>query len=63
MCDQFIKAMDYTINNFIPEPGFSIHKTSDHVGNSQPKNLIGVQIPKIDIDKLKVEINTTISKL
>ena len=63
MCNQFIKAMDYTINNFIPEPGFSIHKPSDHVGNSQPNNTIGVQIPKIDINKLKTEINATISKL
>lgn len=63
MCNQFIKAMDYTINNFVPEPGFSIHKTSDWVGNSQPHNSIGIEIPKINIDKLKDQINTTVSKL
>jgi hypothetical protein len=63
MCDQFIKAMDYTINNFIPEPGFSIHSTKDFVGNYQPHNSIGLEIPKIDIDKLKNEINTTVAKL
>ena len=63
MCDQFIKAMDYTINNFIPEPGFSIHTTSDCVGNSQPHNTFGVEVPKINVDKLKSEINTTLSKL
>jgi len=63
MCDQFIKAMDYTINNFIPEAGFNLFTVKDHVGNYQPHNSIGVEIPKIDIDKLKNEINTTIAKL
>ena len=63
MCDQFIKAMDYTINNFIPEQGFGLFTLNDHVGNYQPHNSIGVEIPKIDIDKLKNEINTTVSKL
>ena len=63
MCDQFIKAMDYTINNFIPESNFSVHSTKDFVGNYQPHNKIGVEIPKIDIDKLKNEINTTVAKL
>ena len=41
MCDQFIKAMDYTINNFIPESNFSVHSTKDFVGNYQPHNKIG----------------------
>jgi hypothetical protein len=63
MCDQFIKAMDYTIKNFIPEPGFSIHTTSDYVGNSQPHNIFGIEVPNINIDKIKTEINTTVSKL
>ena len=63
MCNQFIKAMDYTINNFIPEQGFGLFTLNDHVGNYQPHNSIGVEIPKIDIDKLKNEINTTVSKL
>ena len=63
MCNQFIKAMDYTINNFIPEPKFSIHTTSDYVGNLQPNSSIGVEIPKINIDKLKDQINNTLSKL
>jgi len=55
--------MDYTIKNFIPEPGFSIHTPSDCVGNSQPKNTFGVEIPKINIDKIKTEIDKTLSKL
>ena len=52
-----------TINNFIPESGFNLFTINDHVGNSQPHNSIGVEIPKIDIDKLKNEINTTVAKL
>lgn len=63
MCNQFIKAMDYTINNFIPEKGFDLYTINNHVGNYQPHNKIGVEIPKIDIDKLKNEINTTVAKL
>ena len=63
MCDQFIKAMDYTINNFIPEKGFDLFTLNDHVGNYQPHNSIGLEIPKIDIDKLKNDINTTVAKL
>jgi hypothetical protein len=55
--------MDYTINNFIPEQGFGLFTLNDHIGNYQPHNSIGVEIPKIDIDKLKNEINTTVSKL
>jgi hypothetical protein len=63
MCDQFIKAMDYTINNFIPDSGVGLFTINDHVGNYQPHNSIGVEIPKIDIEKLKNDINVTISKL
>jgi hypothetical protein len=63
MCDQFIKAMDYTINNFIPDAGFNLFTVKDHVGNYQPHNNIGLEIPKINIDKLKNEINNTVSKL
>jgi hypothetical protein len=55
--------MDYTINNFVPDSGFDLFTVKDHVGNYQPHNSIGVEIPKIDIDKLKSEINTTVSKL
>lgn len=63
MCNQFIKAMDYTINNFVPTKLFDLYTLNDYVGNKQPHNSIGVEIPKIDTDKIKSEIKLTVAKL
>ena len=63
MCNQFIKAMDYTINNFIPSSPFDLYTLNDYVGNNQPHNSIGVEIPKIDKDKINSEIKLTVTKL
>ena len=56
MCNQFIKAMDYTINNFQPSETFSIHTTKEFIGQSQPDNCMGVDFGKIDIEKIRKEI-------
>jgi len=63
MCNQFIKAMDFTLEHFVPELPYSLHTTREYIGHAQPNNSIGVEIPKIDIKKIQEEINITISKL
>lgn len=57
MCDQFIKAMDFTLNNFEPEPEFSIHTDKEHVGHKMPFDSLGFDMPIIDKEKLKEKIN------
>ena len=52
MCNQFIKCMDYTLNNFKPVKTFGIFTDKDYVGNLMPGGM-GFEIPKIDQDKLK----------
>ncbi len=55
MCNQFIKAMDYTLDNFIPRKQFDIHKIQEFTGHKSPSNSIGIEIPKIDLEKAKKE--------
>jgi len=58
MCDEFIKAIDYTLTNFKPSKAFDIYKMSEqYVGHAQPDNSPGFEIPKINIDKIKGELN------
>jgi hypothetical protein len=56
MCNQFINAMDYTINNFQPSETFSLHTTKEFIGQSQPDNCMGVDFGKVDIEKIRKEI-------
>ena len=56
MCDQFVKAMDYTLNNFKPSEPFSLHSTKEFFGQLQPDNCIGVDFGKVDIEKVRKEI-------
>jgi glycosyltransferase involved in cell wall biosynthesis len=55
MCDQFIKCMNYTLDNFKPVKPFSIFTEKDYVGNLMPGGM-GFEIPKFDKDKIKQEI-------
>jgi metallophosphoesterase superfamily enzyme len=48
--------MDFTIENFIPEKSFSLHTADEHVGHEMPKNSLGFEMPKIDMDKIIKEI-------
>lgn len=56
LAEQFIKAMDFTINNFTPKSRFSLHTDTEHVGHAMPGNSMGFEIPKIDIGKIESEI-------
>jgi len=57
MCDQLIKAMDFTIENFVPVSSFSIHNTDEYVNQVQPENQIGVPFRPVDINKIQEEVN------
>jgi glycosyltransferase involved in cell wall biosynthesis len=61
MCEQFIKAMDFTIENYVKPKKFKLYTTDEFLDQRQPDEQIGVEIPKINIDKLKNEINNVIS--
>lgn len=56
MCEQFINAMDYTINHFTPPLPFNIFTPDRYIGQEQPFNKIGVHIPKFDKSKIESEI-------
>lgn len=52
MCAQFITAMDYTINHFVPSKSFDLFKPENLLGHAQPFGSIGVPIPVIDKKKI-----------
>jgi len=56
MCKEFINAMEFTFENFIPETVFSIHKSDDHFGHKMPFNSLGFDIPLIDHNEVKEQI-------
>lgn len=58
MCEQFCKAIDYTIENFKPVKQFGIYNPDkDYVGNHMPYNKhFGFPIPTIDKNKVLKEI-------
>jgi glycosyltransferase involved in cell wall biosynthesis len=55
MCDQFIKCMEYTMDNFKPVKQFGLLTEKDYVGNLMPGGM-GFEIPKIDTTKLQEKI-------
>lgn len=63
MCSEFIKAMDFTLENFSPAAAFTVYTVDEHVGQSQPRNSLGVKIPVIDREKITTEMETIIGKL
>ena len=60
MCDQFIKVMDFTINHYVPPSPFKVYTIDGFYDQTQPDNSMGVEIPKINIDKLQQEIHNLI---
>lgn len=57
MCDQFIKAMDFTINNFNPIKTFDIFTEEGYDIKRQPNGKMGIDLHKIDVEKIKLEVN------
>jgi len=57
MCDQFIKAMDFTIDNYEPPKKFDVFKYTDyHDLTLLPQNEMGFETHKIDIEAIKKEL-------
>lgn len=57
MCQQFITAMDFTLENFTPPKKFGIFEyTEDFNTRMLPQNTIGFEMHKIDIEKIKKEL-------
>lgn len=63
MCNQFINAMDFTLNNFMPPSKVTLYTDADFIGHAQPNNSIGFEIPKVDLNKIKEDINKTKEKI
>jgi len=58
MCDQFIKAMDFTLNNFKPVNKFDLFTFDGYNTKSLPDNALGFDLHKIDVDKIKKEVSS-----
>lgn len=57
MCDQLIKALDYTIDNFTPPKRFDIFEYSeDYNIRKLPQGKVGFEMHKIDIESIKKEL-------
>jgi len=56
MCNEFIKSMDYTMQNFKSVEPFSLHTSAEFVGQTLPNNCMGVDFGKVDIEKVRKEI-------
>jgi glycosyltransferase involved in cell wall biosynthesis len=57
MCDQFIKAMDFTIDNFTPPKKFGIFRYSEEFNTDNlPQDKLGFDMHKIDVEAIKKEI-------
>lgn len=55
MCNQFIKCMDFTLENFKPVKQFGLFTAEDYCGNKMPGGM-GFEIPTIDKAKIQAEI-------
>jgi len=56
MCDQFIKGMDFTIENFVPQKTFGLYKSEDYDIEFQPKKTVGFEIHKVDIQTVRTKL-------
>jgi glycosyltransferase involved in cell wall biosynthesis len=63
MCDQFIKAMDFSLENFEKRSSFSLHTSAESNSHIQPNGCLGVEFKKIDVEKVKKEVELMTSSL
>ena len=57
MCDQFIKAMDFTLNNFIPVKTFDIFTEDGYDIKSLPNNKLGFDLHAVNLETIKQSIS------
>ncbi len=58
MCKQFISAMEFTFEKWKPADPIELISVKDYVGNLMPEGKLGFILPKIDIDKIKLDIDS-----
>jgi hypothetical protein len=63
MCNQFITAMEYTMDNFVPVKRFDVFTSTDHVGHQMPHGSLGFEMHKPMVDDIKVKVEETLAKL
>lgn len=63
MCNQFVKAMDFCFSKWKPADSIELITSKDYVGNLMPDKQMGFVLPKIDIDKIQKNIESTVAKL
>lgn len=63
MCNQFSKSMDFIFTHWKPVESIELVTANDYVGNQMPNNKMGFELPKIDLNKIKKEVESTVSKL
>jgi glycosyltransferase involved in cell wall biosynthesis len=63
MCNQFIKSMDFTLQNWKPVKQFDLFTVEDYHGNKMFDDSMGFEMPKYDTNKLNEEVKETIKKL
>jgi glycosyltransferase involved in cell wall biosynthesis len=56
MCDQFIKAMDFTLENFKPVKKFDIYIPEGYDTKNLPNGKLGFELHKVNVDKIKSEL-------
>ena len=57
MCDQFIKAMDFTLNNFTPVKSFDIFTNSGYDIKSLPNDKLGFDLHAVNLEAIKQTIS------
>jgi glycosyltransferase involved in cell wall biosynthesis len=57
MCDQFIKAMDFTLNNFRPVKSFDIFTNNGYDIKSLPNDKLGFDLHVVNLETIKQTIS------
>jgi hypothetical protein len=57
MCDQFIKAMDFTLNNFTPVKSFDIFTSNGYDIKSLPNDKLGFDLHAVNLEAIKQTIS------
>jgi glycosyltransferase involved in cell wall biosynthesis len=57
MCDQFIKAMDFTLNNFTPVKSFDIFTNHGYDIKSLPNDKLGFDLHAVNLEAIKQTIS------
>jgi len=57
MCDQFIKAMDFTLNNFTPVKTFDIFTENGYDIKNLPNGKLGFDLHVVNLEAIKKTVS------